>query len=71
MCGAGLDRAGRDAIVSATFEFSAGRLGLLLQHRVAQGLPQYLELRADTEQTSWQASFGGRAPRFPALIVSE
>jgi predicted dehydrogenase len=61
MADGGLDERGRDAIVSATFEFSSGRLGGLLQHRIAQGLPRYLELRADTEQTSWQASFGGRA----------
>jgi predicted dehydrogenase len=52
---------GRDAIVSATFEFSSNRLAVLLQHRTSPGQPQYLELKADTDRTSWRASFGGRA----------
>jgi predicted dehydrogenase len=61
MCDGGLDDRGRDAIVSANFEFPSRRIGVLLQHRVAGGLPQYLELRVDTEQACWHASFGGRA----------
>ena len=60
MCDGGLDDRGRDAIVSAAFEFPSRRIGVLLQQRVAAGLPQYLELRADTERTCWIASFGGR-----------
>jgi predicted dehydrogenase len=61
MCDGGLDDRGRDAIVSASFEFPSRRMGVLLQHRVAGGQPQYLELRADTDRASWTASFGGRA----------
>jgi predicted dehydrogenase len=50
-----------DAIVLATLEFSGSRLAQLTQNRVSRGEPQYFEVRADTEQASFRASFGGHA----------
>jgi len=50
-----------DAIVVATLEFSRGRLAQLVQCRVHRGDRQYLEVRADTRDASFRASFGGRA----------
>ena len=57
----GLDDRGRDPIAIATFEFSRGRLALVLQNRLSRGERQYFEVRADFERASWRASFGGRA----------
>jgi predicted dehydrogenase len=54
-----------DAIVLATLEFSRGRLAQLVQCRVHRGERQYLEVRVDTRDASFRASFGGRA-RFTA-----
>jgi predicted dehydrogenase len=50
-----------DAIVLAALEFSRGRLAQLVQCRVHRGDRQYLEVRADTRDASFRASFGGRA----------
>ncbi len=50
-----------DAIAVATLEFSDGRLANVLQNRLCRGDTQYFEVRADTEEASLRASFGGRA----------
>ena len=50
-----------DAIVLVTLEFSRGRLAQLVQCRVHRGDRQYLEVRVDTRDASFRASFGGRA----------
>jgi predicted dehydrogenase len=64
---AGIDDSGKDAIVAVSFEFSRGRIATLLQNRLSQGAPRYFDLRADTEQASWNASFGGRARMIAGL----
>lgn len=50
-----------DAVVAVTLEFSRGRIAQLVQNRLCKGERQYLELRVDTPEASWRASFGGRA----------
>lgn len=50
-----------DAVVAVTLEFSRGRIAQLVQNRLCKGERQYLELRVDTRDASWRASFGGRA----------
>ena len=57
----GADAHAADAITLATLEFSRGRLAQLMQCRVHRGDRQYLEVRADTNEASLRASFGGRA----------
>lgn len=50
-----------DAIVIVTLEFSGGRLAQITQNRVCRGETQYFEVRADSADASFRASFGGRA----------
>jgi predicted dehydrogenase len=50
-----------DAVAIATLEFSGGRLAHLTQNRLCKGETQYFEVRADTPEASFRASFGGRA----------
>jgi predicted dehydrogenase len=59
-----------DAIALATMEFSRGRLAQLVQNRLCKGEAQYLELRAETGDASWRASFGGRARLTAGLLRS-
>ena len=50
-----------DAVALVTLEFSRGRLAQVVQNRLCRGETQYFEVRADTRETSFRASFGGRA----------
>jgi predicted dehydrogenase len=59
-----------DAIVLATFIFSANRLAHLMQNRLCKGESQYFEVRADAERGSFRASFGGRARLSAGLFRS-
>jgi len=59
-----------DAIVLVTLRFSGGRLAQLVQRRVHRGDRQYLEVRADTADASYRASFGGRARLTAGLLRS-
>ena len=54
-------RPASDAVVVVTLEFSGGRLAQLTQSRLSKGERQYFEVRADTPDGSFRASFGGRA----------
>jgi predicted dehydrogenase len=68
--GSGGEEADGDALVVATLAFSRGRLAQLLLNRVCKGERQYLEVRADTEGSSFRASFGGRARLSAGLFRS-
>ena len=59
-----------DAVVLATLEFSRGRLAHILQNRICRGETQYFEVRAETSQASFRASFGGRARLSTGLFRS-
>jgi len=61
---------GSDAIVLATLEFARGRLAQVIQCRVHRGDRQYFEVRADTDDKSFRASFGGRARLTAGLLRS-
>jgi predicted dehydrogenase len=61
MTGGGVAEGGNDGLVTATLEFSNGRLAQLIQNRMCKGETHYFEVRADTPSTSYRASFGGRA----------
>ena len=50
-----------DAIQLVTVEFPGGRLGQITVDRLCRAGTRYLEVRADCEQASLRASFGGRA----------
>jgi predicted dehydrogenase len=50
-----------DAVALVTLEFSRGRLAQIVQNRLCKGETQYFEVRADTREASFRASFGGRA----------
>ncbi len=50
-----------DAISLVTLEFSDGRLGQITIDRLCPSATRYLEVRADCEEASLRASFGGRA----------
>jgi predicted dehydrogenase len=50
-----------DAVQLVTLEFPGGRLGQITMNRLTRTAMQYLEVRADCEQASLRASFGGRA----------
>lgn len=50
-----------DAVQLVTVEFSGGRLGQITMNRLTRAAMRYLEVRADCEQASLRASFGGRA----------
>ncbi len=50
-----------DAVAVVTLEFSGGRLAHLTQNRLCRGETHYFEVRADTSDASYRASFGGRA----------
>jgi len=67
-CGVREDRT--DALALVTLEFSGGRLAQIVQNRLCKGETQYFEVRADTEQASIRASFGGRARLLAGLFRS-
>lgn len=50
-----------DAVALVTLEFSRGRLAQVVQNRLCKGETQYFEVRAETPDASFRASFGGRA----------
>jgi predicted dehydrogenase len=50
-----------DAVQLVTIEFAGGRLGQITMNRLTRAAMQYLEVRADCEDGSLRASFGGRA----------
>jgi hypothetical protein len=50
-----------DAVVLATLEFPGGGIAQLVQSRVSPGAGKYFEVRADTQRSSFRASYGGRA----------
>jgi predicted dehydrogenase len=50
-----------DAIQLVTLEFPGGRLGQVTVDRLCRAANRYLEVRADCEEASLRASFGGRA----------
>jgi predicted dehydrogenase len=50
-----------DAIQLVTLEFPDGRLGQITIDRLCPAGTRYMEVRADCEQASLRASFGGRA----------
>jgi predicted dehydrogenase len=50
-----------DAIQLLTLEFPGGRLGQITIDRLCPAATRYIEVRADCEEASLRASFGGRA----------
>jgi|SRR5579859_5256014 len=59
-----------DAVALVTLEFSRGRLAQITQNRLCKGETQYFEVRAETEQASLRASFGGRARLLAGIFRS-
>ncbi|MEO6221792.1 MAG: Gfo/Idh/MocA family oxidoreductase [Vicinamibacterales bacterium] len=59
-----------DAVAVVTLEFSGGRLAHLTQNRLCKGETHYFEVRADTADASYRASFGGRARMSAGLYGS-
>lgn len=59
-----------DAVALVTLEFSRGRLAQIVQNRLCKGETQYFEVRADTDEASIRASFGGRARLTAGLFRS-
>ena len=55
------EREDADPVQLVTLEFPGGRLGQITMDRLCQAAMRYLEVRADCEQASLRASFGGRA----------
>jgi predicted dehydrogenase len=55
------ERQDADAVQLVTLEFPGGRLGQITMNRLSRAGTRYLEVRADCEQASLRASFGGRA----------
>ncbi|HYM21640.1 MAG TPA: Gfo/Idh/MocA family oxidoreductase, partial [Vicinamibacterales bacterium] len=55
------ERQDSDAIQLVTVEFPGGRLGQVTVDRLCRAGTRYLEVRADCEEASLRASFGGRA----------
>jgi predicted dehydrogenase len=55
------DDAEADPVQLVALEFSAGRLGLITLDRITKGATRYFEVRADCEEASLRASYGGRA----------
>ena len=49
-----------DPVQIVTLEFGSGRLGLILVDRITKAGTRYFEVRADCEQASLRASYGGR-----------
>ncbi|MEP6506858.1 MAG: Gfo/Idh/MocA family oxidoreductase [Gemmatimonadales bacterium] len=61
MSAGGQSDGGSDALTVVSLEFSGGRMAQVVQNRLCKGETQYFEIRADTNEASYRASFGGRA----------
>ena len=61
MSAGGIYESGADALSVVSLEFTRGRIAQILQNRLCKGETQYFEVRADTRNASYRASFGGRA----------
>ncbi len=61
MSSGGMREGESDAVCVVTLEFSRGRIAQLIQNRLCKGETHYFEVRADTTNASFRASFGGRA----------
>jgi predicted dehydrogenase len=70
MLDGGSENGGADALTAVALEFSGGRLAQLVQNRLSKGETQYFEVRADTRNASYRASFGGRARLTTGLFRS-
>jgi predicted dehydrogenase len=70
MVDGGGEDGGADALTVVALEFSNGRLAQLVQNRLSKGETQYFEVRADTRDASYRASFGGRARLTTGLFRS-
>jgi len=70
MVDGGGEDGGADALTVVALEFSNGRLAQLVQNRLSRGDTQYFEVRADTRDASYRASFGGRARLTTGLFRS-
>jgi len=70
MVDGGGEAGGADALTVVALEFSNGRLAQLVQNRLSKGETQYFEVRAETKNASYRASFGGRARLTTGLFRS-
>ncbi len=61
MSSGGMREGESDAVCVVTLEFARGRIAQLIQNRLCKGETHYFEVRADTTNASFRASFGGRA----------
>ena len=61
MSAGGQSDGGSDALSVVSLEFAGGRMAQLVQNRLCKGETHYFEVRADTTDASYRASFGGRA----------
>jgi predicted dehydrogenase len=61
MSAGGIYENGADALNVVSLEFTRGRIAQVLQNRLCKGETHYFEVRADTRNASFRASFGGRA----------
>ena len=61
MSSGGQGDGGSDALSVVSLEFAGGRMAQLIQNRLCKGETHYFEVRADTTEASYRASFGGRA----------
>ena len=61
MSSGGQGDSGSDALSICSLEFAGGRMAQLVQNRLCKGETHYFEVRADTTEASYRASFGGRA----------
>lgn len=59
-----------DAVTLVWLEFSRGRLAQIVQNRLCKGDTQFFEVRADCEEASLRASFGGRARLSAGMLRS-
>ncbi|MEO7501886.1 MAG: Gfo/Idh/MocA family oxidoreductase, partial [Gemmatimonadaceae bacterium] len=70
MVDGGGEDGGADGLTLVALEFSNGRLAQIVQNRLSRGDTQYFEVRADTQDASYRASFGGRARLTTGLFRS-
>ncbi|MBW2242713.1 MAG: Gfo/Idh/MocA family oxidoreductase [Deltaproteobacteria bacterium] len=67
-CGASEDES--DAVALVTLEFSRGRLAQVTQNRLSHVNTQYFEVRADCQEATLRASYGGRARLSAGMVRS-
>ncbi|HZK79045.1 MAG TPA: Gfo/Idh/MocA family oxidoreductase [Gemmatimonadaceae bacterium] len=70
MSSGGQGDGGSDALSVVSLEFAGGRMAQLIQNRLCKGETHYFEVRADTTEASYRASFGGRARMTTGLYRS-